>query len=70
MELTQLFTMPKHHLTFKPLENGHYQAVDIFCGGQYNGYTWYCSEQCMHNEKCYDASSMMYRNDNGEIMND
>ena len=62
--------MAKHHLTFERLDNGHYQAVDIFCGVEYNGKTWYCSEQCMENKKCNDESLLMYKNDNGEIMND
>ena len=62
--------MAKPHLTFERLDNGDHQAVDIFCGIEYNGRTWYCSEQCMENKECYDTSSKRYSNDNGEIMND
>ena len=62
--------MAKRHMTFERLDNGDYQAVDIFCGIEYNDRIWYCSKQCMENKECYDISLKRYSNDNGEIMND
>ena len=62
--------MPKHHITFEALDNGDFKAVDILCGIEHNGATWYCSKQCMENKECYDISLKRYSNDNGEIMND
>ena len=37
----------KHHLFFIPLSNGHFNAVDTWCGHEVNGKIWYCSEECM-----------------------
>ena len=39
----------KHHLFFIPLDNGHYKAVDTWCGVETLGKIWFCSEECKKN---------------------
>jgi len=58
-----------HHLFFEPLSNGHYQALDTWCGHKVKKKTWYCSKECR--DKGLEGSPKGYvSTDDEPIMND
>lgn len=58
-----------HHLLFIPLSNGHYNAVDTWCGHTVEERTWYCSKECLERGK--EGIPLTYKNSDDEpIMND
>lgn len=50
----------QHHLFFLPLDNGHYKAVDTWCGVETEGKIWYCSEKCKEKDRKWKKSSLNY----------
>jgi len=62
-------TCNNHHLFFEPLKNGHFKAVDTWCGHKINQKIWYCSDKCK--DKGIEGSPKGYiSSDDEPIMND